>query len=358
MGLYTLGTEVTLFYTFTVEGVPTDPTTVTFTVELPDETVETFVDGVDPEVTNPSTGYYELAYLPAQVGTYNYKVAGTGLVVATSPTGAFTVLADAITTERTGGPCEPWITADDVAACCASATEVSSSIVYDDVAEEASALLYELSGRLFSGQCEKTVRPHCQEGCWCGSQILSRGHIISNGNGACSGPVSCNPSRIKLSGYPVVAITEVKIDGSVVASSEYGLWKKRYLVRKNNTRWPFSQNLTLDDTEDSTFSVTYIYGRNPPSLAQSAAAQLACELYKECTTGNCALPKGTTRISRQGIVIERLAFTTWGFAEGVWRTGMPMVDAFLGAYNPSNIPRRPSVWSPNSQARYAQEEIL
>lgn len=355
MSFYPLGTQVTIFYTFTVDDVPTDPTTVTFTIELPNETTEDFFFGVDPEVTNPSTGYYELAFTPPDAGTYNYNVVGTGTVIATSPTGAFTVLADAIAVERTEGPCEPWITADDVAVCCN--VEASSSLPFESVAEEASTLLYEISGRLFPGQCERTVRPHCHEDCWCGSQILSRGHIVSYGNGACSGSVTCQPSRIKLAGYPVNAITQVKLDGSVLATTEYDLVKKRFLVRKNNTHWPFTQNLTLDDTEDGTFSVTYIYGRNPPPLAQSAAAQLACELYRECTTGNCALPKGTTRLTRQGITIERLAFTTWGFVDGVWRTGLPLVDAFLGAFNPYRVPRRPTVWSPNSRARYAQEGV-
>ena len=90
----------------------------------------------------------------------------------------------------------------------------------------------------------------------------------------------------------------------------------------------------------------------------SAAAQLACEIYKACNGVDCALPLGTTRITRQGVTIERLSFTSWAFQSGVgqvggWRTGLPLVDAFLQAYNPAGLKRRPVFWSPGKR-QYAQ----
>lgn len=96
----------------------------------------------------------------------------------------------------------------------------------------------------------------------------------------------------------------------------------------------------------------------------AAAAQLACEIYKACadvTSGDCVLPKGVTRVTRQGVTIEKLAFTSWGyigknnrgFAPG-WRTGLPLVDAFLNAYARSGLVRRPVFWSPGKR-QYAQE---
>ena len=49
----------------------------------------------------------------------------------------------------------------------------------------------------------------------------------------------------------------------------------------------------------------------------AAAAQLGCEIYKACSgaesSGDCALPSGVTRVTRQGITIEKLAFTTWAY---------------------------------------------
>ena len=56
--------------------------------------------------------------------------------------------------------------------------ETSSGALFDSAASEASSLLFELSGRQFSGYCgPRTVRPGCDP-CWCGYQVLSRGYVI------------------------------------------------------------------------------------------------------------------------------------------------------------------------------------
>jgi hypothetical protein len=52
-------------------------------------------------------------------------------------------------------------------------------------------------------------------------------------------------------------------------------------------------------------------------------------------------------------MVERLAFTSWAFRNGEWRTGMALVDAFLQAYNPRGIQRRPTFWAPGKR-QYAQ----
>lgn len=265
-------------------------------------------------------------------------------------------------------PCTPWITGDDVADCCS--VETTSGAIFDQVAEQAQEILFELSGRLFPGECgPKTVRPPCAD-CLCGYQILSRGHIVGPWDygypfaslcNTCL--VACSPSRIKLSGYPVREIEEVKINGAVLAATEYTVWKNRYLTRLHNSRWPLMQNLTLEDTEDNTFSVSYTYGADPPPLGISAAGQLGCELYKACVGEQCALPKGTTRVTRQGVTIDKLAFTTWAFVSARyarggrssgWNTGLSLVDAFLNTYNSSGLKRRAVFWSPGHR-QYAQE---
>lgn len=261
-------------------------------------------------------------------------------------------------------PCSDWITGEDVAECCS--VETSDGAIFDSVATEASSLLFELSGRQFAGLCgPRTVRPEC-DSCYCGAQVLSRGHVIGPWDygyplSLCdSCLVACSPSRIKLAGYPVREITEVKIDGVVVAASEYNLWNSRYVTRLNDARWPIAQDLTLADSEEGTFSISYSYGADPPALGVRAAAQLACELYKACTNEACALPSGTTRITRQGVTIERLAFTSWAHQSetrtqiGGWRTGLQLVDAFLSTYNAKGLMRRPVFWAPGKR-QYAQE---
>lgn len=256
------------------------------------------------------------------------------------------------------GVCTNWITGDDVAACCQ--VETSSGALFDQAAQEASDLLYELSGRQFAGECgPRTVRPAC-DSCWCGYQILSRGYVIGPWDygyplDLCdSCLVSCSPSLVKLAGYPVREITEVTIDGDVVADTEYTLLNDRYLVRLNDQRWPVAQDLTLEPTEDNTFAITYTYGADPPALGQSAAAQLGCELYAACGgLSTCQLPAGTVRVIQQNVVVEKLAFTSWGFRDRRWQTGLALVDAFLNAYNPSGLKRRPTFWSPGRR-QYAQ----
>jgi hypothetical protein len=145
-------------------------------------------------------------------------------------------------------------------------------------------------------------------------------------------------------------IIEVKIDGVVLADTEYELKDWKDLIRKNGESWPNCQRIDLDDTEEGTWSVRYTYGQNPPWIGQMAARELACELYKSCTGDSlgleCALPSGVTRMQRQGITIERDPFTRWGRQEGIWRTGLPQVDLFLNTYNPSGVRRRPVFVTP------------
>ena len=139
-------------------------------------------------------------------------------------------------------PCIPWIDGDDVADCCN--IESSAGFEFEVAAQQASQILFELSGRLFSGECEKTVRPACDE-CFCGYQVLSRGHVIGPwdygypmwGSFCDSCLVSCNPSLVKLSGYPVREITEVLIDGDVLAADQYRLYKNRFAMRLDDGRW-------------------------------------------------------------------------------------------------------------------------
>ena len=153
-------------------------------------------------------------------------------------------------------------------------------------------------------------------------------------------------------------ITEVKIDGVALSGDDFRLDENRYLTRLGGGSWPACQDMALEDTEEGTFSISYGYGASPPALGVSAAAQLACELYKACDvdaggSSTCALPKGTTRVTRQGITIERMAFTAWAWTlDRGWHTGLPLVDAFLSMTNPGRLQRRPVFWAPGK--RYAR----
>lgn len=274
--------------------------------------------------------------------------------------------------------CSAWLDGSDVADCC-SVEDASDPSIFDSAAEVASEILFNLSLRRYPGICERTVRP-CRTGCGCPWQILSRGYVIWNPNWigpwggpgwSCSSDVygawcGCQPlSRTLLAGY-VQEIVEILIDGAVVDPNTYRVDRHRWLVRTRELdtdpfpNWPGCQDLTLPETETGTWAVTYTYGNTPPASGVDAAAELACEFYKQCNGQPCALPKNTSRVIRQGIVVEKPAFTSWGFERGGrsiprgWQTGMPKVDAFLNASNPTGLTRLPIFWSPAASLKYAQ----
>jgi hypothetical protein len=268
----------------------------------------------------------------------------------------------------TGASCQQWITEEDVLDCCSAA--IGTSLPLATFAAEATELLFELSGRRFSGVCERTVRPcpgHC--GCWAGDPLFRYFGTMVDGEAFFpSGGYwpylgrqrGCRPlSTVKLAGYPVNEIVSVTIDGAVVDPSGYELKNNRNLVRLNDAdgkrqHWPGCQNLGQSEGLH-TFFVTYTYGQSPPTAGVEAAKQLACELAKACPVdggdlGDCALPPGTVEVVRQGITIRAQVL---GLFLEQGQTGLAHVDAFLAVYG--SRARRPAViWSPDV-APFAQE---
>lgn len=265
------------------------------------------------------------------------------------------------------GPCTAWTTSLAIALC----KNVVNSNAYDDAILAASEILYELSARRFSGLCERTARPCQTPGMSCGFQTLSRGYIVWPDGWGWQGHTwgiecGCEPlSYVTLAGRPVNEILEVKIDGVIIDPSEYRVDGHRDLVRLNGEFWPACQHLDVADTEPGTWSVTYTYGQGIPLVGQWAARELAWALYNSCVTGeagDCELPEGVTRITRQGITYEmpELIFLGRQFLSrnprdsGSWRTGISMVDMFLNTYNPKGLQRRPILYVPGApkQARF------
>lgn len=385
---YQEGTAVTLDASFYVGSMLEDPTTVTFRVRKPDDTLVSYVYLTDMQVTRISQGVYECALgAPTIPGQYHYDAVGTGAVQATLP-GEFYVIASSVVPPDVipgeppqAGPCTTWINGEDITQICKVEATVDNIQILDMCAIAASMLLYELSGRKYPGICEQTVRP-CAAPCsgWNNlvgfpSQAWGGGWGYNGGlwgwfGGDGSALCGCQPlSQVELPGYPAVAIEEVKIDGAVLAPLDtdsdptYRLDQWAHLVRlwKPNGAnpqprfWPSCQNLSLDDDQPGTFSVAYTYGVTPPLPGIMAAEQLACELYKAYNGQPCALPSGTTEVTRQGIRVQRL-LTSWnlqlsrfGLNPGSYMTGMPLVDSFLSAFNPYGKRRRSVAWSPDLQ---------
>jgi hypothetical protein len=275
------------------------------------------------------------------------------------------------------GPCSTWITGDDVAAVCSQAAVGTDASLLDTVAVEASMALYEISGRQFPGLCSRTVRPSRDPcSCW-GPSSLGVGPWFWSTNPYGLGGLwgwwsesgdqrGCNPlSIVRLAGYPVREIVEVKIDGAVLPAVDadgnpnYRLDDWRHLVRMGDPGppyrqrfWPGCQNLDLDDTEAGTFSVSYLWGVDPPQLGRDAAAELACQLWAAANGQPCKVPAGTTKMVRSGVTIERGLLANW--FDPTKSTGLVHLDLFLKAYWRTRAGRRSAIWSPDVQ-EFAQK---
>ncbi len=362
-GTYQLGQGFKITETFSVDGTPTDPTTVIFSVRDPLNVVTAYTFGVDSEVTNPSVGVYVLTLTPPLVGTYGYSVTGTG-AVADVGVGGFTVLQSPTGPQQTPfpqfGPMVPWIDCNDIQANCAVPDSVDATLL-NGIAAMASQLMFEISGRQFTGIWERTVRPCQDEQNVCWGAGIAYGWVgwpwAWTWDGSTWGwydqqgcRCACQAlSRVRLPGYPVIQVSEVKIDGTVISSDEYRLDDWQYLVRLRSAAtpeirqfWPACQILDLPDSEPGTWSVTYVSGVAPPLAGKAAAAALACELLPGA---DCKLPSGATRIVRQGLTIDKLQPLSAMLRAGA--TGIPQIDTFIAAYNPSGLRRRPTVWSPD-----------
>ena len=270
-------------------------------------------------------------------------------------------------------PCEPWVTGEQVAACCpADIGSDDPNEVFANYILMASEFLFRRSGMQFPGVCTQTTRP-CADGCGCWDWIISPaqwpavpwawgwwGYGWGWGFEGCGQGDLCGCgtlSRAILPGYPVTNILEVQIAGEVIDPSEYRLDEYRWLTRlaedEDNPRfWPSCQNLALELGEPGTWGVTYEFGQAPPVMGEEAAIQLACQLYLACSSNAgdqaaCQLPLNVTREIRQGVTLERVPYISWGMLNGQWATGLYAVDLFLSAVNPNNLQSRPSIWSPD-----------
>jgi hypothetical protein len=278
----------------------------------------------------------------------------------------------AVTPDLPGGPCSLWVTGEEILAEIGEQTNPPDAAELEPYALMASELLYEMSARQFSGECETEVRP-CRLGCGCwgdswgildtswywGYGAIGFGYgwgWWDNNGGACG--CGCD-ERLRLSGYPVTSITEVRIGDEVIDPSGYQLQEERFLQRLWDTDtdpptprfWPTCQNMSLPLGQPGTWSVTYKWGSPPPELGRQAATEMGWQLWlAQHNPGDCQLSSGVTKVTRQGVTIERILPLFGRDANGrLQATGLVVTDSFLAAYNPNGLRRRPAFWSPDRQ---------
>lgn len=234
--------------------------------------------------------------------------------------------------------------------------------------EAAFSWLSRLSGNVF-GLCTVTLRPcrrmKCQDQYpyfnWFGVPLNSSPWIpvmrdgvpynITCGCGYRS-TCGCGPiCEVTLDG-PVYDILQVKVDGAVIDPATYWVDDYRKLVRASGYDcWPDCQDLDKPDTEKSTWSVTYRRGTLPGPMGEIALTLLAAETDKlfNCDK-TCQLPKGATRVTREGVSYEVEIPTG--------RTGIRLVDQWLDAVNPYHARNTMGVYSPDTvRGRYKTSPV-
>lgn len=258
------------------------------------------------------------------------------------------------------GPCDWPLNTD-----CVPGWAEHSPAVQARATTFATFVLDAMTGRQF-GQCPVTVRP-CGTGCRfsVGYQTFPVGAPAPNVPGpwmvpyivggtwrncACDGGCSCAPAcRVELNG-PIAEITEVKVDGLVLDPSAYALIGQWLARTDGGECWPSCQDPAVPDTEEDTFSVTYVPGRLLPEAGQIAAGILAGEFAKACAGNGCSLPPQIASLTRQGVDVEFVDPQTV-FQDG--KTGIREVDLFVQSVNPGRLRQRARVYSPDIRSHPA-----
>lgn len=195
-----------------------------------------------------------------------------------------------------------------------------------DAIQDASLVVYYLTGKQFNGTGQVTVRPRCE--CY-----------------------DCEPRFLTMGVWPVTAVVGVREEGIETDPDDYHIDEWRYLVKNNGETFPRCHNWyagtgTAEDNADDgwVFEVTVEYGIPAPPLITRATAAFACSLLDDVgDCEDCDLPSRLTAVSRQGV-----SFTVEDFADlmRVGSTGVYALDMAIKVFNPSHLQSPSWVWTP------------
>lgn len=216
---------------------------------------------------------------------------------------------------------------DDRSPCAlARGMDPEDSAVIDAI-QDASLVVYYLTGKQFDGTRTTTVRPRCE----------------------CQ---DCAPFKLRLGLWPVTAIVAVREEGVDTNPDDYHIDEWRYIAKDNGEAFPrcanwFAEEAGTFDTEDDgwVFSVTVEHGVPGPALIRRATAAFACRLLDD-TIGDCDdcdLPSKLTAVSRQGVSFSVEDF--WELMKS-GSTGIFALDMAIKVFNPSHLQSPSWVWTP------------
>lgn len=253
-------------------------------------------------------------------------------------------------------PCSPYITHDELAACCEGVEPESGG---GDPADTllsrtlASEFLYYRTAMQYPGECTETIRP-CYTCSPCTSEegppwqpIIDNGRIY---NIRCTGdPCGCtDASFIEFADSPITSVDEVKIDGVVMPAADYRLYNDT-LYRADGGIWPYCNELFLDDDQPNTWSVTYTFGHAPPEILKQAAIAMACHWQDMCGDGDscnaCRIPRNAVSMSRGNTSYQLLTPASMQAMTGnIMLVGIIEVDYAIQTLNPGGYRRMARVY--------------
>lgn len=238
--------------------------------------------------------------------------------------------------------------------CLGDGTPVSQAII-DSSILAASEFMWAATGRQYSS-CTVTLRPQCTTNFPCELPFTDSGfgfpwyplHQLDGSwtNVTCGNPCNCVDTCSVPLPYPTCSVSQVKIDGVVVPSSQYVVTDFNKLTRtRANGCFPRCNDITLPDTAVGTWSITLTYGKPVPQLVLLAASEFACQLIKRCVGRPCDLPQRIQSVTRQGMsatFLDPMEFLKDGM------TGIFLVDLAIKTYNPHRLYRKPLATSPDA----------
>jgi len=241
--------------------------------------------------------------------------------------------------------------------CCSVWGDLPPS-TQSSAAALAGFIVWALSGRQY-GLCPRVLRPCAQP---CGGSTYASAYRFASGYGGgemypailasgewiniacrCGDPCDCTTADSVVLPPQAYSVTAVNVDGVDMPNWSYRDHQRR-LYRTDGNPWPLCQDMSKLDTEPGTWSVEILHGVPIPPGGNEAAGALACEIGKSCAGLPCILPDRVTSITREGVSMEFIdpqEFLDKGLV------GIPAVDRWLRAVNPSALPMESYVWSPD-----------